>query len=84
MPNHTFTLLASCSKYKQQRSKKLSHPPQLSKSAAPIFCNRCTRIISPTPQDSSTSSDDSSIQLATAEDIKKFSAEIQVSKIFLL
>ena len=60
-------------KYKQRPKKACRSSPQ--HSSTPIFCSRCTRILSPTPpQDSSTSSDDSIVMA----DIRKYSTDVQV------
>ncbi len=67
------------SKHKQQRSKKLKRLSLLS--STPVVCSRCTRILSPVPHESSTSSEDSTAQLATVEEIQKYSSEMQVSEI---
>lgn len=69
-------MIIVASKYKQ-RAKKLNRSSLVP--TAPIFCSRCTRIVSPTPQESSTSSDDSYAHFANTEEVKKYSAEIQVS-----
>lgn len=76
LKNLNLYFLASCNKYKQ-RSKK---PSRAMLSNTPIFCSRCTRIVSPTPQESSASSDDSCGHMTNSEEIKKFSMEMQVNK----
>lgn len=70
-----FSPIACYSRSKPSSRKQLEHS---SPARSPVLCSRCTKIVSPTPHDSSTSSDDSSKQNAADKEVKKYCIDMKV------